>query len=130
MDFKLVSKAAAVKTFREGTYDDELIAAVEEIWAIVQEHGEGYVIETPAFPSQEEADKWMAKAQAYGKTRGWFVHKARGYVPSVENALVISAEDAEERQERIRERKEKAADLEKRKAAGEIVQRGRKKAAA
>lgn len=127
MDFKLVAKNNVEKSFRETTYPEDMRNAVNEIWGVISEMGDGYVVETEPFPTAEDARKWMAKAQAYGKTRGIFLRQARGYKPSVANALVLTAEGLDVRQQRIDERKAKAEELKARKEAGEIVKPGRKR---
>jgi hypothetical protein len=135
MDFKLVAKTEAPKKApRETTFDEELTNAVNEIWEVIREHGDGYVVELPSFGQGEDgakaANKWMARAQAYGKTVGVFLSRARAYVPSEENGLVLTGESLAEREQRIADAKTKAEELAARKAAGEEVKRGGKRAGA
>lgn len=117
MDFKLVAKAAVQRDVREGTYSEDLVNAVKELWEISQQHGSTHFTETEPFPSEDEANKWMAKAQSYGKTQGLFVHRARGVVPSVANALVLWVESTQDRVNRIEKRKAKEAEKAAEKAA-------------
>lgn len=127
MDFELVAKAAVRRTVREGTYSDELMNDVAEIWEISQSHGTTHLIETGSFPDEEEAKKWLSKAQTYGKTQGIFIHQARGVLPKKPNALVVWAESTEERVSRIESRKAAEEEKAARKAAGVEVKPGRRK---
>lgn len=126
MDFEAVSLATAPKKVREGTYSDELKAQVAEAWEAQQQVGEGYALRA-TFGSQEERDLWLKVAQAYGKTQDLFVSKARSVITE-DHVLAFTVQVESVRQARIQERKIKAAELEDRKARGEVVKPGRKKA--
>lgn len=128
MDFEAVSLATAPKKVREGTYSDELKAQVAEAWEAQQTLGEGYALQA-TFGSQEERDLWLKVAQGYGKTQDLFVSKARSVVTE-DHVLAFTVQVESVRQERIAERKRKAAELEARKAASEVVTPGRKPAEA
>lgn len=124
MDFKAVPLAIA-KTVKEGTYSDELKSQVAEAWEIQQQLGAGHAL-TAEFESQAERDEWLRKAQAYGKTQDLFVSKAR-VVETADNVLAFTVQVESVRQEKIAERKAKAAELELRRAAGEVITRGKKR---
>jgi len=124
MDFKLVPKTVGEKIVREGTYSEELKLAVAEAWLYAQEHGESNDLVADEFKSKEERDDWLRKAQAYGKTQGLFLSKARAY-ETADTVLRFTVVKAEEREARIRERKEREKKIAALKAAGVEVKRGK-----
>jgi len=128
VDFKLVAKTEVQKVVREGTYDEDLMNTVKEIWTVAQEHGQTHNIYLPSFGSGEEgataARKWMVKAQNYGKTIGVFVHQVRNVAPEEENGLVVNAESLQEREDRIAARKQREEENQAIKEAGGTVKRG------
>jgi hypothetical protein len=123
MDFKLVAKTEGTRVVREGTYSDELKTAVAEAWEIAQEHGERFNVQAE-FADKDERDKWLAKAQAYGKTQGLYLSKARGY-ESEDNVLLFNMQRLAERDARIADRKARADKIAALKAAGVEVTRGK-----
>lgn len=123
MDFKLVAKSEGSRIVREGTYTDELKNDVAEAWEYAQKHGETHNIQAE-FPSLEARDEWLKKAQAYGKTQGLFVSKARGY-ETADTMLLFTVQSLAKREARIRERKERVEKVEALKAVGVEIKRGR-----
>lgn len=123
MDFKLVAKSEGSRVVREGTYTDELKASVAEAWEYAQKHGETHNIGAD-FPSKDERDDWLRKAQAYGKTQGLYVSKARGY-ETEDTQLLFTVQNLAEREARIRERKQRAEKIAALKAAGVQISRGK-----
>jgi hypothetical protein len=126
MDFTAYSRNAAVKAVREGTYTDELKTQVAEAWEAQQSVGEGNGLQA-TFADEAAAKEWLRKAQAYGKTQDLFVSKDRT-VAVPDNVLAFTVQIQSVRQAKIAERKAKAEDLVARKAAGEVITRGRRKA--
>jgi hypothetical protein len=124
MDFKLVPKTAGERIVREGTYSEELKTAVAEAWLYAQEHGEHSDLIADEFKTKEERDDWLRKAQAYGKTQGLYLSKARGY-ETADTVLRFTVVNLAEREAKIRERKERAAKIEALKAAGVEISRGK-----
>jgi hypothetical protein len=122
MDFTLVAKTEGTRAVREGTYTDELKAEVAEAWEYAQKHGETHNIGA-SFPDKETRDGWLRKAQAYGKTQGLHLSKARGY-ETADTELLFTVQNLAAREAKIRERKEREKKIAALKAVGVQVSRG------
>lgn len=122
MDFTLVAKSEGTRAVREGTYTDQLKAEVAEAWEYAQKHGETHNIGAD-FESKEARDEWLRKAQAYGKTQGLYLSKARGY-ETADTRLLFTVQILAEREVKIRERKARAEKIAALKTAGVQITRG------
>lgn len=119
-DFSLV---APTTTSASRTVPAEVVEDVNDIWQNIQAN-QGYHVQMP-FENEKDAAAWLANAQAYAKGQGNRLRKVRNdSLPT--HVLEIDIETNEQYAKRQAAAKAKAAELEQRKAKGEVITRGRK----